>query len=551
MPRFPLLETIAARLLSPVLSELREDLHASESHRSILRDERDDSRLALAEAQGGAREGAWAEANTVTCKGEPARAELRRITQRSRALALRNPLTKRGISVQSFYTFGRGVSLSSSHEGAKKALADFTGDPSNAWLFQAWSAAALDRELAATGNLFFAFFTTPQTGRVVMRLFDVDDIEDVIRAAGDKFTPLFYQRSYSKTFVNEHGRTVTETVSELYPDYKHNPAAKPPQIDGRLVNWDVPVMHVKTGGLLGWKFGVAENWAGQDWARGYSNFLQDRATVAKALAQFSLKVTRALQSAGASLGIKPRAPATRAPEGTGAGPGRDAAGRTTDPNSQAGNTANLGAGTNLEAVTVKGATIDPDEGRRLSLMVACDAGIPETYYGDASVGTLATAQSLDWPTNLMFGLRQGMYKFVLAELGFVALKAAAYAKRNGFTASYGLEGFAPVLKGADGKPIAIDVDFPPLIEHDVDQRTQAIERAAKYLPGPAGRKYIARQMLVALGEDDVDDVLDEIDFSQPEPPTVPPATDATLPIIPGPAPGADSTAPPAPVDPGA
>lgn len=550
MPRFPLLESVAARFLSPVLSDLREELHASESHRSVLRDERDDTRLALAEAVGGA-EGAWSETNGTSQKGEPARAELLRIIERSRALSLRNPLTKRGISVQSFYTFGRGVTLSSSHDGAKKALADFTNDPANAWVFQPWSAAALDRELASSGNLFFSFFTTRDTGRVVVRLFDVTEITDVIRAQGDKFTPLFYQRSYSKTFINEHGRTVTETVSELYPDYKHNPAKKPATIDGDLVNWDVPVMHVKTGGLLGWKFGVPENWAGQDWARGYSNFLQDRATVAKALAQFSLKVTRALQGAASAVGIKPRAAATRGPEGVGAGPGRDAAGRTTDPNSNAGNTANLGAGTNLEAVTVKGATIDPDEGRRLSLMVACDAGIPETYYGDASVGTLATAQSLDRPTNLMFGLRQGMYKFVLSELGFVALKAAAYASKNGFAATYGLDGFAPVLKGQDAKPIVIDVDFPDLVEHDVEKRTTAIDRAAKYLPGPAGRAWVARQMLVALGEDNPDDVLNNIDFSQPEPPTILPANDATLPKTPGADPGPDSTAPPAPANPGA
>src|SRR5690606_26615419 len=89
-----------------------------------------------------------------------------------------------------------------------------------------------------------------------------------------------------------------------------------------------------------------------------------------------------------------------------------------------GSTFVAGEGTSLQPVRTSGATVSAEDGRRLLLMVAASSGLPETFFGDASIGTLATAKSLDRPTELMMEDRQKLWRDVFINiLEFVRLWA--------------------------------------------------------------------------------------------------------------------------------
>lgn len=157
-------------------------------------------------------------------------------------------------------------------------------------------------------------------------------------------------------------------------------------------------------------------------------------------------------------------------------------------------------------------------------MVAATMGLPETFFGDVSVGTLATANSLDRPTELQMRNRQELWKEVHQAI-------LAYVIEQAVRAPWGL------LRGSieeedDGTPritlervedsttgelverdATVTVSFPSLLEHDVQARVQAIIQAATLgAPGvPAGTisaATLARQLLTELGVDDVDAELD-------------------------------------------
>jgi len=67
-----------------------------------------------------------------------------------------------------------------------------------------------------------------------------------------------------------------------------------------------------------------------------------------------------------------------------------------------------------------------------------------------------------------------------------------------------------------GEPIDrhIDIDFPSILEHDKEAEVRAIISAAtldgKAPAGTMDMKLISRLLLTALGQDDIDDLLDRI-----------------------------------------
>ena len=176
-------------------------------------------------------------------------------------------------------------------------------------------------------------------------------------------------------------------------------------------------------------------------------------------------------------------------------------------------------GVDLQPMQLRGASISPEDGRRFLLMVAAAVGLPETYFGDASVGTRATAKSMDRPTELAMRDRQTMWIDVLMNIfQFVLLQAV---KASGGP----LRKIAKVKKTNDGDVVEekivwkkgvnphLDVDFPPLLERDVQAAVQAIVTAAT-MNGQMlvifDEPTVARLLLTALAQDDVDEIMAEL-----------------------------------------
>ena len=155
------------------------------------------------------------------------------------------------------------------------------------------------------------------------------------------------------------------------------------------------------------------------------------------------------------------------------------------------------------------------------LMVAASAGLPETFYGDADIGTLATAKSLDRPTELMMEDRQQLWRDVaLNVINFLetwAIKAPQGALRGlGRIVTATEDGQrTETVEWNQGVDATVAVDFPPILQHDIPAMVGAIVKAATLdasgtLAGTIDIVSLARILLTTLGVTDADEILEQM-----------------------------------------
>lgn len=450
---------------------------------------------------------------------EFSREALRQINRLARLFYLKNPLIGRGVNVQAHYVFGQGINIRARAAMVNNVVQAFLDDPANrSELTSHQARMQKEVELTLFGDLFFVFFVNKATGRVRVRTIVHDEVEDIICNPEDAKEPWFYKRVWMVQILDlDTGQTKTEQRTAYYPDWRYRPADKPQTIGGKPVMWDTPVYHVKDGALSDMKFGLSQVYASLDWAKAYKKFLEDWATIVRAYSRFAWNLT----TKGGAKGVT----AARTKLGTTYG-----AGAETNPPPVTGSTFIASEGTKMEPIRTAGATTSAEDGRRLLLMVAAGTGLPESFFGDVSVGTLATAKSLDRPTELKMVARQTFWGDIHREiLSFVVLCAvlATGGELKG-TVSYDADGKPAVLLPPDpdqmdpetgeptGEPAdpAVDVTFPPILEHDVNTAVGAIVDAAtlkgSQSAGTMDDRTLSRLLLQALGVDDIDEILDKL-----------------------------------------
>ncbi len=281
---------------------------------------------------------------------------------------------------------------------------------------------------------------------------------------------------------------------------------------------DQPMLHMKCGGLSKWLFGCPEVYAAIDWARAYKNFLEDWASVNRALARFATTVetkggVQAIQNFQKVLGT------TLGVGGTSV---------ETNPTPVTGSTFVTGPGNKLEAFKTSGAQNSPEQGRRMMLAIAAAFGLPETFFGDASTGSLATAQSLDRPTELKFLERQERWRFTLQRIIAHVLESSGSAPNGKLREAWGkprpiitqplrvLQGnrLVAVREDAGDNPegVKITVRFPAVLEHDIAVQVSAIVQAATLggfqLGGTMDMKTVMLMLMGEIGVEDPNAVFD-------------------------------------------
>lgn len=429
---------------------------------------------------------------------EFSRSGLRQIMDLSRIMYLKNPLIGRGVRVRSFYVWGQGVSIVANNPDVNIVIQQFQDDRRNQTEFTSHQARKQkDIDLQLEGNIFFAFFVNPSTGHVRIRSIPVDEIDDIIVNPEDRKETWFYLRNYG-------------SESMAYPDWRYNPVTKPDKYDGRIpIIWTTPVYHVKVGGLADMRFGVPEVYAALDWAVAYKQFLEDWATLTRAYSRFAQKLT----TKGGAAAV------ARAKTQLGTTVGTVASfGVETNPAPVAGSTWIQGEGVDLQTMRIGGANISAEDGRRIMLMVAAGQGLPESFYGDVSVGNLATAKSLDRPTELMMKDAQTLWADIHRDIYDYVIDQAIVAPKGllqGETVD-GPDGEPMVQLGIDantGQPMdrSVGVNFPSIIEPDTQGRILSIIAAAT-LDGktPAGTmddRTLVTQLAQALDLPDIDQLV--------------------------------------------
>ena len=444
---------------------------------------------------------------------EFSREALRKINALVRLYWLKNPLIQRGVNVQSYYVFGQGVEIAAQDADVNDVVQYFLDDAKNqAELTSQQALMMKEAELTLFGNVYFVFFV--KAGRVRVRTIPETEIDDIITNPEDAKDPWWYKRVYSVR--QDDGRHQPKVT--YYKDWRYTGSDKP--TDGEIAA--EPVYHVKVGGLSDMRFGVSEVYAALDWAKAYKQFLADWATIVRAYSRFAWQLTVKTKAGIAT--AKAKLSTTIGSSGS----------TETNPPPVTGSTFIGQEGVGMQPIRTAGATTSAEDGRRLLLMVASSMGVPESFFGDVSVGTLATARSLDRPTELKFVARQSLWGDVLQDICDYVVYQAVKARILPGTITEEDDGTPLVTlpAGEDGKErdATVSVTFPPILEHDVASTVESIVKAAT-LGGSAMAQTIdpmtvSRLLLTALGVEDVDAVMETIyppdpvtgEPTMPEPP---------------------------------
>ncbi|MBP2704410.1 hypothetical protein JOL79_11355 [Microbispora sp. RL4-1S] len=441
---------------------------------------------------------------TALAEQEFTRDGLRQITAVARVSTLKSPLLKRGLALRTAYVWGQGVHIVARDKKVNDVVQRFLDDPGNQRALTGGQAhETLERGLFTDGNVMFALFTAPTTGRVQVRRLPWDEIVDVITNPDDASEPWYYQQDgWTERLDPATGAVITERRIVFYPALGYKPKSRPKTIRGRdgstgPVRWDAPVYHVRVGGHDGWKFGLGDCYAAIDWAHAYKDFLTDWARLVKALSRFAWRLT--------SKGSKQQAARAR----IAAAPTRDP---VTGDAQHAGATAIMTADMALEAVPKSGATIDSESGRPLAAMTAAALDVPVTMLlGDpGTTGARATAETLDTPTERTMELRQDVwadaYQAILRHVILESVRAPQGILK-GVIEVDPYDGRETVrLRG--GADTIVDISFPDVDDVDIATLVDAIVKADSTSHFPP--EVTARLLLEALGVRDVDGILKKL-----------------------------------------
>lgn len=457
---------------------------------------------------------------------EFSREGLRKICLKSFLFYLKNPLIRRAVQTQANYVFGQGITIKAEHPVVDEVVQAFLSDRKNKKVFTTIITMVKEEiDLGITANLFPVLFSN-SVGDVRLSMVSFDEIWDIKTNPEDKNEPWYYVRKWT-----QNGRM----EEEYYPDWEYRPKDKPAKVDEKKVNWDSPIHHIKVNAVLDQKFGTSEVYSAQDWARAYNQFLADWATIVRSYARFAWDVVKKSGPAGRL------AARTKLDSQISQG--------SYQPPPAAASAFIHGDDTKLSPIKTAGATTSADDGRRLLLMVCAATGWPETFFGDVSVGTLATAKSLDRPSELKCVLRQRMWEIIWEDiLAFVIQKKA----EAGYTTK--IDGVDRSLSGAWEKdawdeetflydddagnedpdlkdqPIdtTVSVSFPSIIEHSMKDEVDSVVAAATLggnpLAGTLDAEYTTERLLRALEETSIEEVMGRLFPEGEEPEAVAVAT---------------------------
>ena len=414
---------------------------------------------------------------------------------------LKNPLIRRAVLTQAQYVFAQGVEINSENEDVNEVIQGFIDDPKNkAELTDHQNRTVKEIELQLFANIFFVFFTDPLTGKVLVRTIPEYEIREIIADPEDSKTPLWYKRirNVSKFDFKTGQNTPGEEVTTYYKDWKStNESIKPKKVD---IAEGAVIYHIYVNKLSDMKYGVSEVYAAIDWSKAYKEFLEDWSTITKSYARFAWNMVS--KNKTGVLAAKAKLSTTLSSSQS-----------ETNPPPVTGSTIHTTEGAKLDPIKPSGATTKAEDGDKLVHMVSAATGIFFHYLtGDPSTGNLATAKSMERPMELMFKDRQQLWIDVytnilnyVIEQNMIATKGKLKGARNKETGNLELVGEEDLL---------LNISFPDILEKDTKNRIDAIIKAAtlggKELSNMIEAKTVARLLLEALGEKDIDEMLDKM-----------------------------------------
>lgn len=393
--------------------------------------------------------------NLTAMSTEPVTSESRkRIVQEARLYALRDPLASRAIHLMTDYTFGFGFSWSMKDENQAAVLQEFWDG--NAPIFSARGQRKSSDKLLIDGEIFFAVFLG-SNGSSIRRINPLE-IAEVIANPDDMEDVKLYKRVWYDPQGKEH---------ESYYRSIMNPKGEPcKDAEGREVSptEDALVYHLAINDLG--QRGVSYLYPALEWIKLYRKFLASRVAVMLALARFAWKA-KTLGGPETIDAIKDVLHGEK-----------PAAGSTLIEN----------RGVDTQPIKVdSGASQAYQDGRQLKLQVSAATGWPEQYFGDISIGNLATARTVELPIQKMCESYQSVWSGAYDEL------------------------FSLVLEHHGVKDAYVDIDFPIITPEDMGELGRTLALLCQTFPEFQDSQDVKQQALITMGLKDVNEVLEQLE----------------------------------------
>jgi hypothetical protein len=375
-----------------------------------------------------------------------------------RLMRIKNPIIQRGILVSAFYVFARGVKVTSDDKTANEVLTSFFNDPRNQSVIGHTALVKKEASKFTDGNIFWAFFTDVADGSTVVRTIDPIEITEIITDPDDAGVPWYYHRRWAQQRFDEKTGIRQPVMQDAwYVAMGHEPPSGVTAINQVKIMVDesglfVPILHDKDGELEKWHFGCPRAYAAVDWARAGKEMLENYCTVLKAASRLTQQI-KTKGGAPAIANLKQAFATTLASDGSNP---------EQNPPPNTASTWISGPGTEYSPIKTNGITTGPDEGRRVFLMAYMVFGLAEHFFADINSGNLATATSLDRPTELMFSDRQGQWTGTFVRMSQFVLERSLKAPKGRLR-----EAFAERAAQPKVQDIPINVNWPPIIEGDI------------------------------------------------------------------------------------
>ena len=373
----------------------------------------------------------------------------------SRLYATKDPMGKQAIRLWTDYTFGTGMTwnVPDENEATKKALESFWTSKENQAVLGARGQRKSSDKLLIDGEVFFAIFLGTEA---TIRWIDPLEVTEIITDSDDKENVKVYRRQWADTQGKPHNDLYRSTTNQK------NEAAKDSLDASVQKTQDALIYHLTYNTIT--QRGNPLLLPALIWMKYHIKFLGSRIAVMLALAKFAWRT----KGKGGQTAID----ALRA--------------KTHGKDIPAGShlLENLGSDT-TPIKTETGASAAYQDGRMIKLMIAAAVGIPEQYFGDISIGNLATAKTVELPMMKMFQSYQKVWEDTYQDIDEVILEHAGIPPDKWY----------------------IDRDFPKIAPADILQAATALVQILQVMPELGASDDVKQIALMTLGVNDTAEVL--------------------------------------------
>jgi len=380
----------------------------------------------------------------------------------SRLYSAKDPLGKQAIRLWTDYTFGSGMVWDTEDETAKKVLDAFWNNKANQGVLSPRGQRKSSDKLLIDGEIFFAIFLGVK-GEEKIRFINPLEITEIISNPDDIEDVRYYKRVWT-TPQGQSKTAIYRSTSNLKNEATLDK-------DGKLVKSteDAVVYHLAFNTIS--QRGNPLLLPALIWIKYYTKFMASRIAVMLALAKFAWR-SKVKGGQAAVDAIKSK---------------------THDKGVNAGSTLVENLGVDTQPIkTDTGAQQAYQDGRQIKLMIASAVGIPEQYFGDISIGNLATAKTVELPMMKMFQSYQAIW-------------GSAYKDINDVIFEY---------NGVKEDKRYVDMDFPNIAPSDVAQAATALVQILQVLPELGYSEDVKQIALMTLGVNDPAEVLDALDTEE-------------------------------------